>query len=93
LLKRQIDKAPAGPDEKQRCEGSSRLWGQVRNAKGETLASRLETSEPYLLTAHTAWDIAKRTTAGEGKAGFQTPSQVFGADYILSFPKTSRTDL
>lgn len=93
LLKKQIDKAPAGPDAKARSEGRSRLWGQVRNAQGQVATARLETIEAYALTALTAWDIAKRTVKGEWKPGFQTPSMVFGADYILNFPTTTRTDL
>jgi short subunit dehydrogenase-like uncharacterized protein len=93
LLKQQIDKAPAGPNEKQRREGASRLWGQVHNARGMVATARLDTFEGYSLTAQTAWDIAKRTAKGEGRPGFQTPSMVFGADYILNFPNTTRTDL
>lgn len=93
FLKNQIDKAPAGPNEKERKAGTSLLWGQVRNARGQVATARLDTIEGYSLTALTAWDIAKRTAKGEGRPGFQTPSMVFGADYILNFPKTTRTDL
>ena len=93
LLKAQIDKAPAGPNERQRSEGTSRLWGEVRNAQGQVATARLETIEAYSLTAQTAWDITKRTANGEVKPGFQTPSMVFGADYILNFSNTTRADL
>jgi len=41
----------------------------------------------------TAWDIAKRTIAGDARAGFQTPSKVFGPDYILEFEGVERVDL
>lgn len=93
LLKKQIDAGPAGPDAEQRQRGASHLWGQVRNAAGQTATSRMDTIEGYALTALTAWDIAKRTASGEAQPGYRTPSQVFGADYILNFAGTTRTDL
>ena len=94
LLKKQIDAGPAGPNAQQRQRGASHLWGQVRNAAGQTATSRLDTVEGYALTALTAWDIAKRTAnGGEAQPGYRTPSLVFGADYILNFAGTTRTDL
>jgi short subunit dehydrogenase-like uncharacterized protein len=92
LLKKKIDAGPAGPDAQQRERGASHLWGQVRNAAGQTATSRLDTIEGYALTALTAWDIAKRTANGAAQPGYRTPSLVFGADYILNFAGTTRTD-
>jgi short subunit dehydrogenase-like uncharacterized protein len=92
-LKGRIDAAPAGPDAEQRQMGSAHLWGEIRNASGKTAASRLDTIEGYALTALTAWDIAKRCVTGEAKPGFKTPSSVFGPDYIMNFPDTTRIDL
>ena len=93
LLKKQIDSGPAGPNAEQRQRGASHLWGQVRNAAGQTATARLDTVEGYALTALTAWDIAKRTAHGEAQPGYRTPSLVFGADYILNFTGTTRTDV
>jgi short subunit dehydrogenase-like uncharacterized protein len=93
LLKKQIDAGPAGPNAEQRQRGASHLWGEVRNATGQTATSRMDTVEGYSLTAVTAWDIAKRTANGAAQPGFATPSLVFGADYILNFAGTKRLDL
>ena len=93
LLKKQIDSGPAGPNAEQRQRGASHLWGQVRNAAGQTATARLDTVEGYALTALTAWDIAKRTAHGEAQPGYRTPSLLFGADYILNFAGTTRTDV
>jgi hypothetical protein len=49
--------------------------------------------EGYSLTVATAFDAARRVAAGDIKPGFQTPSRVFGADYILSFDGVTRDDL
>jgi len=93
LLKKQVDAGPAGPNLQQRQRGSVHLWGEVRNAGGQIACTRLDTIEGYTLTAQTAWDIAKRTVNGAARPGFHTPSMVFGADYILNFSGTIRTDL
>jgi hypothetical protein len=45
------------------------------------------------LTAQTAWEIAKRVIAGDAPVGFQTPSMAYGADFILEFEGSDRTDL
>jgi short subunit dehydrogenase-like uncharacterized protein len=93
MVKKQIDAGPAGPNAEQRQRGASHLWGQVRNAAGQTATSRLDTVDGYALTALTAWDIAKRVARGAAQAGYRTPSLVFGADYILNFAGTTRTDV
>lgn len=93
LIQKSIDSAPAGPDAAQRAKGLAHLWGQVRNAAGQTATARLHTVDGYALTAMTAWDIAKRCVAGQARPGFQTPSLIFGADYILGFKGSRREDL
>jgi short subunit dehydrogenase-like uncharacterized protein len=69
------------------------LVGQARTKTGRTVSSRLRTPEGYSLTAATAFDAARRVAAGESGPGFQTPSRVFGADYILGFDGVTREDL
>ena len=93
FLKQKINAGPAGPSAEQRQRGAAHVWGEVKNAAGQTATARLDTIEGYRLTAQTAWDIAKRTAHGEAQPGFRTPSMVFGADYILNFAGTKRIDL
>jgi len=93
LLKKKIDKMPAGPTAEMRARAKTYLWGEVTNAAGERAETRLTTPEGYSLTAATALDIAVRVTRGEGQPGFQTPSAVFGPDFILSFAGTERVDV
>jgi hypothetical protein len=45
------------------------------------------------LTAHTGLEIARRVLAGEFKAGFQTPSLAYGANFILGFDGVRREEL
>jgi short subunit dehydrogenase-like uncharacterized protein len=88
-----IDRQPEGPSDAARRSGGSTLVGVARNEKGESVRSRLRTPEGYTLTAMTALDIARRVASGEFKPGFQTPSLVYGADYILGFDGVTREEL
>ncbi len=93
ILKRQIDKQPEGPTDEQRKAGRAVLIAAARNAKGDTVRSRLRTPEGYTLTAATGLAIVKRVLAGDFKPGFQTPSLAYGADFVLEFENVAREDL
>ena len=92
-LKRWADRQPEGPTDAQREAGRGELIGEAVNAAGETRRARLRTPEGYSLTALTGLEIARRVMAGAAVPGFQTPSRVFGADFILGFPGCARHDL
>lgn len=93
LLKARIDRMPEGPTDEVLRTGYRILIGVATNAKGETARTRLTTSQGYLLTAQTGVEIARRVAVGEAKPGFQTPSLVFGPDFILEFDGTRREEL
>jgi len=93
ILKRQIDRQPEGPTDEQRKSGYAVLIGVGRNAKGATVRTRLRTPEGYSLTAQTGLAIAKRVLDGDFKAGFQTPSLAYGADFVTTFGGVTREDL
>jgi short subunit dehydrogenase-like uncharacterized protein len=88
-----IDRQPEGPGDAARRAGQVVLVGEARNEKAETVRTRLRVPEPYAITAMTACDIARRVASGEFRPGFQTPSRVFGADYILGFAGVTREEL
>ena len=85
LLKAGIDRRPPGPTDAERAAGKAILIGEAVNARGERAVSKLTTPEGYTLTALTSLEIVRRVLAGQGKPGFQTPSRVFGADFIAGF--------
>ena len=93
FAKAAVDRQPEGPTDAERDSGHATLVAQVWNASGDTLRSRLRTPEGYTLTAMTSLGIVQRVLAGDFKAGYQTPSLAYGADFILRFPGVKREDL
>jgi short subunit dehydrogenase-like uncharacterized protein len=92
LLRRYIDRQPEGPSDAERRAGHAIILGQAVNAAGQTVLSRLLTPEGYTLTAMTSLEIARRTLAGDAAPGFQTPSRVFGPDFICGVEGCRRDD-
>ena len=81
-----------GPTRKQNENGFSLLIAEVTDGK-QTIRAKLKTPEAYYLTALTSVEIMKRILNNDLKAGFQTPSKVYGADFILQFAGVTREDL
>lgn len=88
-----INRRPAGPAPDARARAIARLWGEVRDAAGRVVVSRLRTPDGYTLTARTAVLAARAVLDGRAVPGFQTPSRAFGADFILDVPGCTREDL
>jgi short subunit dehydrogenase-like uncharacterized protein len=62
-------------------------------ADGRRVEVRLRTPEPYAFTTTVALSIAQRVLRGDVEPGFQTPSRVFGPDFVLAFDGVTREDL
>jgi short subunit dehydrogenase-like uncharacterized protein len=93
MLKRRIDRQPEGPTESERQKGRVILLAEAANTAGRVVRARLETPGGYTLTAVTSLEIVRRVLDGKASPGFQTPSRVFGPDFILTFPGCVRQDL
>ena len=86
-LKGQVAKKVRGPSEATRTRTGCTVWGEVRDAAGGEAKRRLETPNGYDLTVTASLGIVERLLRGEPPApGFRTPSQLMGADYVLSLP-------
>jgi short subunit dehydrogenase-like uncharacterized protein len=93
LLKRRIDAGPAGPTDDERARGQSFLWGEATDDSGHRAVARMLGPEGYTLTVLAALAVVERVLAGDARPGFQTPSMVFGADFILAIPGVTREDV
>jgi short subunit dehydrogenase-like uncharacterized protein len=81
-----------GPSRKQNENGFSLLITEVTDGKN-IVRAKLKTPEAYYLTSLTAVEIMKRILDGNYRAGFQTPSKAYSADFILQFTGVIREDL
>lgn len=72
-------------------------WGvlvaEAADAQGRCVRSRMKTCDVYWFTALSVVAVAEKTMAGEFQPGFQTPSQVYGLDFALSFGGALREDI
>ncbi len=93
LLQSMLNIAPPGPDVQARQRGLALIIGEVSDPSGQVVRSRLQTGEAYSFTAQSAVEVMKRILGLDLKVGFQTPSQAYGADFVLQFPKVKREDL
>ncbi|MBI3784381.1 MAG: saccharopine dehydrogenase NADP-binding domain-containing protein [Deltaproteobacteria bacterium] len=75
---------PVAPDMRLVAEASD---GQRR------FAARLQTPEAYQFTGIVAATITQRVVGGDLEVGFQTPSRVYGPDFILGFDAVTRQDI
>ncbi len=92
-LQRRVDQGPAGPTDAERARGASFLWGEVEDAAGRRVQSRLKTPEGYSLTADASLHIVEAALAGKLPSGFQTPASALGADFVLGLRDVRRDDL
>ncbi len=71
--------------------GQMNVVAIATNAAGKKVSATLQTPEGYSFTAVMALEIARRSSSGEAKPGYQTPSLVFGADFVMEFDGVSRS--
>jgi short subunit dehydrogenase-like uncharacterized protein len=93
ILKSLVNLFLKGPEEERRKKATAIFVGEVTDSNGQRAVSRLITPEGYTCTALTTVEIMKRILDNECKTGFQTPSLMYGADFILQFPGVRRENL
>ncbi|MFW5658582.1 MAG: hypothetical protein ACOCZ8_01250, partial [Bacteroidota bacterium] len=97
ILKRLTQKVVAsratGPGEQLRQSGQTFFWAEARNEKGERFSAGLQSVEGYRMTAECTIRGVERILSKDWKTyGALSPSQAFGADFILELPDTVRYD-
>jgi short subunit dehydrogenase-like uncharacterized protein len=89
FMQSRIDRRLRPPDQTQRENNPSYVWGEVRNSAGQTKTARLRTSNGYALTVVSALGILERLLAESDAAGFLTPTMIVGPDFISTLPNCS----
>jgi short subunit dehydrogenase-like uncharacterized protein len=88
-----VRKFPEGPNKAERVSHRSRVWAEALSASGDCFRASLVTPDAYDFTANSALEIASRISTLQTPLGLVTPSQAFGADFVLSLPGCSRSDI
>ena len=91
LLQRAVTRGST-PDTRART--SAHVWGKVEDDQGRSAVSRLHGPEAAVdWTARAALAAVRRVLAGDAPAGFQTPAQAYGPDFVLETSGVTREDL
>ena len=61
------------------------MVAEIEDAEGKRTAARMRVPDPYGFTAKTLVAIGTRALNGDFKAGYQTPSSAYGADFVRQF--------
>jgi short subunit dehydrogenase-like uncharacterized protein len=86
IIHKKIKSLPAGPSDTQREKAIGFVWGQATNAAGETATVRITGPEGYTLTLLSSLLIVQKSLEGIVKAGYQTPSLVYGENFVFEIP-------
>lgn len=88
IIRRQIKRRPAGPDDEMRSKAKSLVWGEARNDSGKTVSDHFSCADGYTLTALSSLIIAKKVLGGNFKPGYQTPAACYGENLVMEIPGT-----
>jgi short subunit dehydrogenase-like uncharacterized protein len=93
LLQAQVEALPEGPGPAERRGLRYAIVAEAEDCAGQRVSARLHTPDVYIFTAAAALAVVERVLAGELSTGFQTPAQVYGADFVLGLGGVTREDL
>ena len=86
FLKRGVARSVRGPSDDKRAGTVTHVWGEVRDRDGAQIKRHLIVPNGYTLTATASLGIVEHLLRGTDQAGYRTPSQLMGAQYVLSLP-------
>lgn len=84
-LENKVNKAPAGPDAKERDSHYTWVWGEAKNANGDVITLRQKVLNGYELTSRGSVELAIYVLRYQLAPGFYTPSRLYGAKLIDRF--------
>src|SRR5690606_33529768 len=92
-LKKKIDQKIKGPNEQERTQGRTRVWGEAKNLQGQVVTARLQTANGYDVTVHGTVMAIKHLLDYTGPGGYFTPSRLFGARCVEALPGSGKIEL
>jgi short subunit dehydrogenase-like uncharacterized protein len=89
LMQFAVDSRVKPPDQAQRDNNPTFVWGEARNAAGQVVTARQRTTNGYTLTVSSALGILSVLLGVEKASGYLTPSMIVGPDYVGTLPGCS----
>ena len=86
LLQSVIERRVQPPTQTQRANNPAFVWGEARNAAGQTKTARLRTANGYSLTVSSSLAFLENMPNESPYAGFATPGMLMGADFVTTLP-------
>jgi short subunit dehydrogenase-like uncharacterized protein len=81
-----VGRTVKGPDERSRARLPTFVWGEVRNASGQTLTARIRTANTYSVTVTGALAVIEHLLQNAPAGGAYTPARLAGADLVTRLP-------
>ena len=85
LLRGMVDRGSPGPSDAERGTSEGIMVAEIEDARGRRAAARMRVPDPYGFTARAVVAVGVRALRGDFKAGYQTPSSAYGADFVRQF--------
>ncbi len=82
-----------GPNEKQRKNQKTWVWGEVQNNKGAVKIARVQTANGYELTVTGSLMVVDYIINNKVAGGYTTPALLLGVDAISSLPGCSEIEM
>nr|WP_290577342.1 saccharopine dehydrogenase NADP-binding domain-containing protein [Algiphilus sp.] len=92
-LKARIDKTVRGPSELVRARQPTFVWGEARNARGETRTARVRTDNAYSLTVTGALAVVDHLMTEVPAGGAYTPARLVGTDLVSRLPGSGAIEI
>ena len=89
-LKKKIDQRRPGPTDEERQKAKTVVYGKVENEAGQWAEIQLLTPNGYDLTVEASLGIVEDVLKHDVPAGYRTPAQLMGADFVMQLPGVER---
>ena len=89
LIKSRIERTVKGPNEEQRNQLPTYVWGKASNKLGQSKTARVQTANGYSLTVTGSLAIVEHLLHTKPEAGVYTPSKLMGSSFVSQLPGSS----
>ena len=90
LIKTAIEKSVVGPDEEVRAKLPTYVWGEAKNAQGQTKTARIQTENAYSLTINGSLTVVRYLLENQVTGGTYTPAKLMGYGLVTQISGSGR---